>query len=53
MRRVYDARMRMSGQNGLSDYDLGFTNFLYTFETSASARRMPPAAVALHRREPT
>jgi hypothetical protein len=28
MRRLYDERMRLTGQNGLSDYDLGFTNFL-------------------------
>ena len=47
MRRVYDARMRATGQNGLSDYDLGFTNFLYTFETSRVARQAPPA-IALH-----
>jgi Protein of unknown function (DUF3810) len=52
MRRVYDARMRVTGQNGLSDYDAGFTNFLYTFETSATARQMPPPAGALHRRAP-
>src|SRR5262249_8679811 len=38
MRRLYDARMRVAGQNGLSDYDLGFTNFLYTFRTSLTAR---------------
>jgi hypothetical protein len=43
MRRLYDARMRVTGQNGLTDYDLGFTNFLYTFETSATARQTPPA----------
>ena len=42
MRRVYDARMRVTGQNGLSDYDLGFTDFLYTFETSRTARQAPP-----------
>ena len=30
LRDLYDARMRMTGQNGLSDYDRGFTNFLYT-----------------------
>lgn len=47
MRRVYDARMRVTGQNGLSDYDLGFTNFLYTFETSRIALQAPPA-IALH-----
>jgi hypothetical protein len=47
MRRVYDARMRATGQNGLSDYDLGFTNFLYTFETSRIARQAPPA-IAVH-----
>jgi hypothetical protein len=39
MRSLYDARMRLTGQNGISDYDLGFTNFLYTFETSDTARR--------------
>lgn len=52
MRRVYDARMRVMGQNGISDYDAGFTNFLYTFETSATARQVPPPAGALHRRPP-
>lgn len=44
MRSLYDARMRRSGQNGLSDYDRGFTDFLYTFETSAKARQLPPVA---------
>lgn len=44
MRALYDARMRRTGQNGLSDYDRGFTDFLYTFETSATARRTPPAS---------
>jgi hypothetical protein len=43
MRRLYDARMRMTGQNGLSDYDVGFTNFLYTFERSSTARQPFPA----------
>ena len=52
MRRVYDARMRVMGQNGISDYDAGFTNFLYTFETSATARQVPPPTGALHRRPP-
>jgi hypothetical protein len=47
MRRLYDERMRLTGQNGLSDYDVGFTNFLYTFELSATARQDPPAAGAL------
>ena len=44
MRHVYDTRMRMTGQTGISDYDVGFTNFLYTFETSTTARQTPPAA---------
>ena len=39
MRRLYDTRMRLTGQNGISDYDLGLTNFLYTFETSNTARQ--------------
>jgi len=50
MRRLYDERMRLTGQNGLSDYDVGFTNFLYTFELSSTARREPPAAGALRAR---
>ena len=41
-RGLYDRRMRLTRQNGISDYDLGFTNFLYTFETSATARQTPP-----------
>jgi hypothetical protein len=50
MRRLYDERMRLTGQNGLSDYDVGFTNFLYTFELSSTARQEPPAAGALRPR---
>ncbi|HWP72888.1 MAG TPA: hypothetical protein VNU03_00180 [Methylomirabilota bacterium] len=42
MRRLYHLRMRATGQTGISDYDLGFTNFLYTFETSTTARQTPP-----------
>lgn len=44
MRQVYHTRMRLTGQTGISDYDLGFTNFLYTFETSTTARQTPPPA---------
>jgi hypothetical protein len=47
LRRLYDQRMRLTGQNGLSDYDRGFTNFLYTFEVSSTARQTPPSAGAL------
>lgn len=39
MKRLYDERMKVTGQNGLSDYDEGFTNFLWTFQKSAVARR--------------
>jgi len=39
MRALYDARLKLTGQNGISDYDLGFTNFLWTFARSASARQ--------------
>ena len=54
MRKLYDERMRLTGQNGLSDYDVGFTNFLYTFELSPTARQGPPAAGALRDRpQPT
>jgi hypothetical protein len=38
MKRVYDERLKLTGQNGLSDYDEGFTNFLWTFERSVDAR---------------
>ncbi len=41
MKSLMDERMKLTGQNGLSDYDLGFTNFLYTFEKSSSARQRP------------
>lgn len=44
MKRVYDERMRLTGQNGLSDYDVGFTNFLWTFSRSADARQDPSQA---------
>jgi hypothetical protein len=50
LRGVYDRRMRLTGQNGISDYSLGFTNFLFTFETSGTARQRPPVAGAVHRR---
>jgi hypothetical protein len=49
MRRLYDERMRLTGQNGLSDYDVGFTNFLHTFELSAAARQEPPGVGAMRR----
>jgi hypothetical protein len=39
MKRVYDERMKLTGQNGLSDYDVGFTNFLHTFSRSPHARQ--------------
>lgn len=39
MRKLYDERMRLTGQNGIEDYDLGFTNFLYTLEKGDGVRR--------------
>ncbi len=39
MKRLYDERMKLTGQNGLSDYDEGFTNFLWTFSKSSKARQ--------------
>ena len=44
MRNLYDQRMKLTGQNGLSDYDEGFTSFLWTFGRSARARQ--PGAIA-------
>ena len=37
MMRLYDRRMRLTGQNGLTDYDEGFLNFLWTFRHAAQA----------------
>ena len=37
MRSMYDQRMKLTGQNGLSDYDRGFTDFLWTFRNSTNA----------------
>jgi len=37
MARLYDQRMKLSGQNGLTDYDEGFLNFLWTFVHSEEA----------------
>ena len=39
MKRLYDLRMRATGQNGISDYDRGFTDFLYALETGKGAHR--------------
>ena len=39
MKKVYDERLKLTGQNGLSDYDEGFTNFLWTFSGSSRARQ--------------
>ena len=40
MRELYDSRMKLTGQNGLSDYDLGFTNFLHTYEKARKEGRV-------------
>jgi len=39
MKKLYDERLKLTGQNGLSDYDVGFTNFLWTFTKSKKARQ--------------
>ncbi|MGD8287426.1 MAG: DUF3810 family protein [Gemmatimonadota bacterium] len=44
MKRVYDERLKLTGQNGISDYDVGFTNFLWTFSRSEDARQDPAQA---------
>lgn len=44
MKRLYDERLKLTGQNGLSDYDEGFTNFLWTFSRSGRARQEPRQA---------
>ncbi len=48
MRTLYDLRMRVTGQNGIGDYDEGFTRFLHAFETSSRARQQPPEAGRIH-----
>ncbi len=48
MRTLYDLRMRVTGQNGIGDYDEGFTRFLHAFETSTRARQQPPVAGRIH-----
>lgn len=45
MKVIYEERMKLTGQNGIRDYDVGFTDFLYTFERSATARRTAPRLV--------
>ena len=35
MRGLYDERMKLTGQNGLTDYDEGFTRFLHAAEGRA------------------
>lgn len=37
MKNAYNARMKLTGQNGLSDYDEGFTNFLLATERNADS----------------
>jgi uncharacterized protein DUF3810 len=32
MKPIYEERMKMTGQNGLSDYDKGFTDFIFSQE---------------------
>lgn len=44
LKRIYEERMRMTGQNGLDDYDRGFTNFLYTFEKRVADPEAPAEA---------
>jgi len=39
MKSLYDQRLKLTGQNGISDYDEGFTNFLWTFSRSSEARQ--------------
>lgn len=37
MKNAYNARMKLTGQNGLSDYDEGFTNFILATERTAAS----------------
>jgi hypothetical protein len=44
MKALYDQRLKVTGQNGISDYDVGFTNFLWSFSRSSKARQDPSTA---------
>jgi hypothetical protein len=46
MKTLYDQRLKLTGQNGISDYDVGFTNFLWSFSRSSSARQDRATAAA-------
>jgi len=48
MRALYDERMKLTGQNGITDYDLGFTDFLHSVETDPAFRHRVPAGAAVH-----
>ncbi|MBU1204917.1 MAG: DUF3810 family protein [Nanoarchaeota archaeon] len=39
MMPLYDLRMKLTGQNGIEDYSLGFTNFLYTIENTNKRKK--------------
>lgn len=44
MKELYEQRLKLTGQNGLSDYDEGFTNFLWTFGRAEGIGQDPAAA---------
>ena len=44
MKTLYDQRLKLTGQNGISDYDVGFTNFLWTFSRANGVRQDPRQA---------
>lgn len=44
MKTLYDQRLKLTGQNGLSDYDEGFTNFFWTWAHAPGARQDPAVA---------
>jgi hypothetical protein len=44
MRSLYDQRLKLTGQNGLSDYDRGFTDFLWTFSRASGVGQDPSLA---------
>ena len=44
MKTIYEQRLKLTGQNGLSDYDEGFTNFLWTYGRAEGIKQDPAAA---------
>ena len=52
MKELYELRLRATGQNGISDYDVGFTAFLYALERGPHAHRAAEGTARIWEPEP-